>query len=60
MAYADYYLCDMCGEKCFYDANIDWDCQHLGDMVAICKECAKTHKTVIRLRGAPVESGKGE
>lgn len=25
MAYADYYLCDNCGGKCFYDANLNWE-----------------------------------
>jgi len=25
MAYADYYLCDVCGEKTFYDANLNYN-----------------------------------
>lgn len=25
MAAADYYLCDGCGNKTFYDANLDYD-----------------------------------
>lgn len=25
MAAADYYLCDVCGQKCFYDANLNWE-----------------------------------
>ncbi len=24
MAGADYYSCDVCGSKTFYDANLDW------------------------------------
>lgn len=25
MAYADYKLCDVCGEKAFYDANLNYE-----------------------------------
>ena len=25
MAFADYYLCDVCEAKCFYDANLNWE-----------------------------------
>lgn len=25
MAKSDYYLCDVCDEKCFYDANLNWN-----------------------------------
>jgi hypothetical protein len=25
MAYADYRLCDQCGEKAFYDANLNYE-----------------------------------
>jgi hypothetical protein len=25
MAMADYYLCDVCGCKCFYDSNLNWE-----------------------------------
>ena len=47
MALSDYYLCDICGEKVIYDADMfeRWDCA--GDISIICKECAKTHKIVI-------------
>jgi hypothetical protein len=59
MATADYYLCDVCGTKCFYDANLNYDfskldpvtrmpkLDYVGDMAAICDECAKTHMVVI-------------
>lgn len=30
MAGADYYHCAVCGGKAFYDANIDWEYQHVG------------------------------
>ena len=25
MAFADYYLCDVCAAKCFYAANLNWE-----------------------------------
>lgn len=65
MAYIDYRLCDNCGKKAFYDADLNYQFEqgertlkcgevkehhHLencGDWAVLCKECAKTHKTVI-------------
>lgn len=70
MARADYRLCDVCGEKVFYDANLNYDhgrdvpkedkarvdgeadwpgykLDYLGDWAVICRNCAKTHKTVV-------------
>ena len=76
MALADYRLCDVCGSKVFYDANLNyeqgksaWDNEpipkeeearengeqkdwgyrldYLGDWAVICRDCAKTHKTVV-------------
>jgi len=57
MAMADYYLCDICGEKTFYDATLDydednrnpktshpWPNRDVGDMAVICRKCAETHK----------------
>jgi len=66
MAMADYYLCDVCGNKAFYDANITdprysaiWDereeCDPIG-IAAICPECNKTHKAVIVSRIDPTEA----
>lgn len=67
MAGADYYSCDVCGCKTFYDANLDYDppienrnpeTEHawpngnVGDMAVICKECAKTHVIQIDKRTA--------
>ena len=58
MAAADYYLCDVCSSKCFYDSNLNWEntdipedrvrgtsmsLDYCGDMACICKDCAKTH-----------------
>ncbi len=31
MAYADYRLCDVCGGKAFYDANLNYDIRLRGD-----------------------------
>lgn len=59
MAMADYYLCDVCSQKAFYDSNLDYDFDApvdygcgsklgwVGDMAAICDQCAKTHIVVI-------------
>lgn len=60
MALADYYLCDVCKAKTFYDANVnycddrwmtDGRCKMIpngaGDMAVLCMECAKTHKVIV-------------
>ncbi len=62
MAMADYYLCDVCGSKAFYDSNLSYDFDHehgevkygcgmklgyVGDMAVICDDCAKTHEVKI-------------
>jgi hypothetical protein len=55
MAMCDYYLCDVCGQKCFYDAGIaeyDENERYLlsglaVDIAAICESCAKTHKCIV-------------
>lgn len=60
MAYADYRLCDVCGCKAFYDANLSYrettdpnemirgsdgiKLHWLGDWAVICTDCAKTHR----------------
>lgn len=60
MAYADYRLCDVCGEKTFYDAKLSYqepDSEHrewwlhgLGDWGVICADCAQGHEIVIRAK----------
>lgn len=59
MALADYRLCDVCGGKAFYDANLNYDfdnmdkeahmpkLDYLGDWAVICEDCAKTHRCVV-------------
>ena len=55
MAMCDYYLCDECGGKCFYDAAIaEYDdagryllSGSAVDIAAICEDCAKTHKCIV-------------
>ena len=60
MAAVDYYMCDHCGCKCFYDAELNWretkegeisiegqdglKLDMCGSIKAICLECSKTHK----------------
>ena len=73
MAYADYYLCDVCGSKAFYDSNLDYNFDHsvaygcgsklgyVGDMACICDACALTHevKVVERAARLPGTNGSG-
>lgn len=61
MAMADYYLCDVCGGKCFYDANLNYErdpvtdelkLDYVGQMAAICDECVKTHCILVTARAS--------
>jgi len=55
MAMADYYLCDVCECKTFYNAELYYEHDEngedvlpgVGDMKVICKPCAATHRVVI-------------
>jgi hypothetical protein len=61
MAFRDYRLCDVCGNKAFYDMDLayeydpeienvkgeDYSLQNLGDWKVLCKKCAETHEVVI-------------
>lgn len=59
MAGCDYYSCDICGAKTFYDANLNYSqdeartgrlgyyLEGVGDMKCICEGCAKTYDVVI-------------
>jgi hypothetical protein len=60
MALADYYLCDVCECKTFYDAVCEFDQYNqnpntghpwpngdVGYMVVLCKDCAATHSVTI-------------
>jgi hypothetical protein len=51
MAGCDYYSCDICGKKTFYDANLNYDEENkligVGYIKVICIECAKTNKVII-------------
>jgi hypothetical protein len=76
MASADYYLCDTCGGKTFYDAALSyrehgepnenpethhqWPDGNVGDMAVICRECAKTHSIVIHYEPHKAEEGAEE
>lgn len=48
MALADYRLCDSCGGKALYDADMydRWD-EQAGDHAVICKTCSETHVCVV-------------
>ena len=51
MAICDYYLCDICSRKTFYDAELCYKDVHLpvgvGNMAVICEDCALTHEVKI-------------
>lgn len=69
MAYADYYLSDVCGRKTFYDANLPygewgeensnprtkhlWPDGNIGWMLVICRDCADRFSR-------PIENLEGE
>lgn len=73
MALCDYRLCDRCGGKAFYDANLNYGDpgatrvrgQHytldfVGDWAVLCQTCAEKYAVVIvtQQRGAPrIEDG---
>ena len=48
MAYADYYHCDVCDSKAFYDANVDWEVFEGIDMRVLCEKCAKDYEVIIK------------
>lgn len=66
MALADYRLCDVCEAKCFYDERLSYDfaeypdtgLYNTGAWAVLCRDCAKTHKTVIvKAEDAPSRKG---
>lgn len=48
MAAADYYLCDICSCKTFYDADVDYD--RVGDIHVICPDCDKEYEVIITIK----------
>ena len=61
MALMDYYQCDVCGGKTFYDAHVEYEYpggsyegfdiparKAVGSMKVICPECAESHEVVVR------------
>lgn len=59
MAAADYYLCDCCGGKAFYDANLNYDydnydevtgaykLDYVGDIKVVCDSCSDKYEVII-------------
>jgi len=43
MAVSDYYLCDLCGNKCFYDANLNYKFDSKTNPIAEDKRVRGTH-----------------
>jgi hypothetical protein len=70
MAAADYWLCDRCGRKTFYDANLDYNNSDrlrsdgrmlpsgAGDAQVICVQCAEANELVIRPKAATETKGE--
>lgn len=60
MAGADYYHCDVCGSKAFYDADLQYDfgkpveygcgskLGYVGDMAAICDACSEKYEVIVK------------
>ena len=63
MAAADYKLCDVCGGKAFYDANITdphytatWEGNEEAEpigLAVLCVDCNKTHVAIVQPRSVP-------
>ena len=61
MAASDYYLCDSCGCKVFYDAEVSYEQDNsspggkpwpdnVGSMAVLCRTCSQTKRVVIEDR----------
>ena len=63
MAASDYWKCEVCGAKAFYDASIDWETTNIGKdadywvatdaLMALCEGCHKTHTLIVQKRETP-------
>jgi len=60
MALSDYYLCDVCDRKTFYDAEVQYKNDitqernlpvGVGDMRVLCPECATQYDIIIAKKG---------
>ena len=49
VAYMDYYHCDRCHEKAFYDGDLDDRFRGI-EIAALCATCAQTHELVVQVR----------
>lgn len=60
MALADYYLCDVCNTKVFYDYDVEYEFEDMpaygvGDMACICKACSSQYEIKIVKKGSRYE-----
>jgi hypothetical protein len=70
MALADYRLCDVCGAKAFYDADLQYDFDerpdtglyNVGAWAVLCRECTQTHRIIIsdKASGIGVSTDAGD
>ena len=51
MDYCEYYLCDVCDAKAFYDGGRNYELDNVGEMKVLCLSCAKTHQVIVVERG---------
>ena len=66
MAYADYHLCDHCGNKSFYDSSLNFADTRIngdyayppsgcGSITALCLECSERYETTYVQRHVEVK-----
>ena len=55
MAGGDYYSCDKCECKTFYDSEVDYSYM-VGQMMVLCDNCVKTHEIILKERGVESEA----
>ncbi len=44
MAYGDYFHCEVCDCKAFYDSDVCWNYASTRDLVALCHACARQYE----------------
>lgn len=68
MAGGDYYSCDVCHGKTFYDSELDYQeldvdpwffLPGVGEMKVICKKCAESHEVIV-IRKVPTDTQQGD
>jgi hypothetical protein len=54
MAGCDYYSCDVCSSKVYYDSDVEYGEEEenwgVGDMAVLCKACSEEYQIVIQIK----------